>query len=383
MLNTALATCRSFVFEQLLQNWSIYGINKELGFSYESMTHKWENNPVGRIRLLTQCRQLYTFSHACQIKDTPEWQVQLTPLFNFIITHYFLEERWMFSLNDDLTVKDKQSDAYAIAFVLLAFSHYYKATNDERAIQYMKKTHQFLLDNMQAESGGFYESYPVDDKQIRRQNPHMHLLEGYVAAFEATQDEEYKEAIQTLLSIALEHFYHKETKTLREFFSADWSLDPQTGHQVEPGHHLEWVWLLYQANKIIPNTDYTDLAQQLWLTATRHGLANNGGVYNQIDSETYLPIDKEKRIWPITEYLKAITAIPLGKEEKIHRLEIALEFVQQYYFLPNGRWNEYLNADNSPKTYPLPGTSSYHIFLGVTEVLRWSEKLPDTSISRY
>ncbi|MGO2513181.1 AGE family epimerase/isomerase [Marinomonas polaris] len=373
MLNSALLSSQSFLFDELLNNWSCYGINKEDGYSYESMNHDWTNNSVGRVRLLTQCRQLYTFSHACQIKNMPEWQVKLTPLFDFITSHYFINERWIFSLNDDLSIKDKQSDAYALAFVLLSFSHYYKATKDDRALIFMKKTHLFLLDNMRALSGGFYESYPVDTRQIRRQNPHMHLLEGYVAAFNTTNDDDYKEAIQSLLSLALERFYHKETKTLREFFSADWSIDPQTGNQVEPGHHFEWVWLLFQANKIIPNSDYTDLAQQLWLTATRHGLANNGGIYNQIDGDTKHPLDKEKRIWPITEYLKAVTVMPIGKEEKIDRLEKSINFAQQHYFLPNGRWNEYLNEDNTPKNYPLPGTSSYHIFLGLTEVIAWAK----------
>ena len=373
MLNSALLSSQSFLFEELLNNWSRYGINKEDGHSYESMNHNWTNNPLGRVRLLTQCRQLYTFSHACQIKSMPEWQAQLTPLFDFIVSHYFIEDRWIFSLNDDLSIKDKHSDAYALAFVLLSFSHYYAVTNDDRALKFMKKTHRFLLENMQSESGGFFESYPVDIKQVRRQNPHMHLLEGYIAAFEATHDEEYRNTVQYLLSLSLKHFYHKETKTLREFFSTDWSLDPETGHQVEPGHHFEWVWLLFQANKIVPSLEYTDLAQQLWLTATRYGLAENGGIYNQIDGNTYQPLDKEKRIWPITEYLKAITVMPIGKEEKVDRLVKAINFMQQYYLLPNGRWNEYLNEDNSAKDFPLPGTSDYHIFLGLTEVITWAK----------
>ncbi|WP_417527181.1 AGE family epimerase/isomerase [Marinomonas shanghaiensis] len=373
MLNSALLSSQSFVFDGLLKNWSLYGINTEQGFSYESMTHDWTNNAVGRVRLLTQCRQLYTFSHACQLTNRPDWEAMLPALFNFIVTHYYVNERWIFSLNDDLSIKDRQSDAYALAFVLLSFSHYYRVTKDDRALILMKKTHLFLLDNMQAKSGGFYEYYPVNETQIRRQNPHMHLLEGYVAAFQTTQDEDYKKAIHSLLSLAMKRFYHKETKTLREFFSADWQLDEKTGHQVEPGHHFEWVWLLYQANKILPNSDHTDLAQELWRTATKHGLAENGGIYNQIDGNTYLPIDKAKRIWPITEYLKAITVMPIGREEKVHRIETALNFIQEFYLLPNGRWNEYLNDDNTAKDFPLPGTSSYHIFLGLTEVIVWAK----------
>ena len=373
MLNSALLSSQSFLFDGLLKNWSLHGINTEQGFSYESMNHDWTVNATDRIRLLTQCRQLYTFSHACQRHHTKDWKALLKPLFDFITSRYFVDGRWIFSLNDDLSIKDQHSDAYALAFVLLSFSHYYKVTNDDRALSYMKETHQFLLNNMQAEYGGFYESFPVDVEQTRRQNPHMHLLEGYIAAYEVTQDADYKATTQSLLTLALAHFYDKKSKTLREFFNSDWQPHPKTGHLVEPGHHFEWVWLLYQANKMLPNSDYTDLAQQLWLTATRHGLAESGGIYNQIDGNDYHPIDKEKRIWPITEYLKAITVMPIGKEEKIHRIETALDFMHQFYLQPNGCWNEYLNADDTPKDFPLPGTSSYHIFLGLTEVIAWAK----------
>lgn len=372
MLNNSLSGCQAFVFEQLLENWAQYGINPEHGFSYESMNLDWSINSIGRLRLLTQCRQLYTFSHAYQLESKAEWYDKLTPLFHFITKHYFQEDRWIFSLNDDLSIQEQHSDAYALAFVLLSFSYYYQVTQDNKALHYMEKTHLFLTTHMQAPTGGFYESYPIDINQTRRQNPHMHLLEGYIAAFNTTQNEDYKNAIKSLLPLALEHFYDKKTKTLREFFHSDWTLDNEIGNQVEPGHHFEWVWLLYEANKIVPNIEHTDLAQHLWSTATRHGLASNGGIYNQIDGNSYHPIDKAKRIWPITEYLKAITAIPIGKEEKIHRIENTLEFLQSHYFLKNGGWNEYLNEDNAAKDYPLPGTSSYHIFLGLAEVIRWS-----------
>ncbi|MGO3345101.1 MAG: AGE family epimerase/isomerase [Marinomonas sp.] len=373
MLNSTLTSCKHFLFDQLLDNWANCGLDQNLGFSYESMNHDWSRNEVGRVRLLTQCRQLYTFSHAVSITHNEQWLSRLTPLFDFITTHYFIEERWIFSLNDDLSPKDTQSDAYALAFVLLSFSHYYSITKDQRALTLMKKTHQFLARNMQANSGGFYESFPIDTTQVRRQNPHMHLLEGYIAAYQVTKDDIYKTQIVELLTLALDHFYDKKTKTLREFFTSDWEIDPETGNQVEPGHHFEWVWLLYQANNLLPNPDYIDLAQHLWLIASRHGLAENGGIYNQIEGNNYTPLDPEKRIWPITEYLKAITVIPIGKEEKEHRLNIALHFLQDHYFLDNGRWNEYLNANNQPKDFPLPGTSSYHIFLGLAEVIRWAQ----------
>lgn len=372
MLNNALSSCQSFVFEQLLENWANYGINTKYGFSYESMNHDWSVNSVGRLRLLTQCRQLYTFSRASQIQTKPVWQAKLQPLFNFITSYFFKEGRWIFSLNEDLSVQQSQTDTYTLAFVLLSFSHYYQVTQNKEALSYIDKTHRFLISNMQATTGGFYESYPIDTNQTRRQNPHMHLLEGYIAAYNTTKNEDYKKALNLILPLIKERFYDKKTGTLREFFYSDWTIESRIGHQVEPGHHFEWVWLLHEAYKITPDTKLTDLAQNLWITATRHGMAVNGGIYNQIDGDTYQAIDKAKRIWPITEYLKAITAIPIERNEKVRRIESALSFLNDHYFQENGVWNEYLNEDNSPRNYPLPGTSSYHIFLGLVEVIRWN-----------
>ncbi|MCV2401423.1 AGE family epimerase/isomerase [Marinomonas sp. C2222] len=373
MLSSSLPKCEDFLFEQLLENWHKYGIDKDQGFSYESLNHDLSRNRVGRIRLLTQCRQLYTFSHAVAVKNKKHWEASLQPLFEFIITHYFQDNRWIFSLDDELNVQDTQSDAYALAFVLLSFSHYYQVTKDARALSYITKTHRFLIDHMQADTGGFYEAYPINNSQIRRQNPHMHLLEGYIAAYETTQEEGYKTVINSLLELALSHFYDSKSKTLIEFFHHDWTVHNEIGHQIEPGHHFEWVWLLHQAYKIEANPEYLELAHHLWGTAIKHGLSEKGGIYNQISNLDYQVLDREKRIWPITEYLKAITVLPIGKEEKQHRIEVAFTFIKEYYFLDEGRWNEYLTEDNQAKDYPLPGTSTYHIFLGLTEVITWAK----------
>lgn len=372
MLDSLLHKCEDFLFEQLLENWYQNGIDKKQGFSYESLNHDLSRNRVGRIRLLTQCRQLYTFSHAATIKDKQHWQAMLKPLFEFIVDYYYQNGRWIFSLDDELNALDNQSDTYALAFVLLSFSHYYQTTKDSRALSYIMETHNFLINYMQAETGGFYETYPTNNTKIRRQNPHMHLLEGYIAAYEATKEQDYKAVIHSLLELATSRFYDQKNKTLIEFFHHDWTVHNEKGHQIEPGHHFEWVWLLHKAHKIEAKPEYLELAHHLWSTAVKYGLSEKGGIYNQISNLDYQALDKEKRIWPITEYLKAITVLPIGKEEKQHRIETALIFIKEYYFLDEGRWNEYLTEDNQAKDYPLPGTSNYHIFLGLTEVIAWA-----------
>lgn len=65
--------------------------------------------------------------------------------------------------------------------------------------------------------------------------------------------------------------------------------------------------------------------------------------------------------------------MPIGLQEKQHRLESALHFMLTHYLLDKGCWNEYLDELNQAKTYPLSGTTGYHIFLGIVEVLRWQQ----------
>lgn len=371
-LHKRIQSCADHVFQGLIPNWVNYGFTPQ-GYSYESLTLNWEHNPVGRIRLLTQCRQLYTLSHASELGYLNGFEAQIRSLFTFTVEQYFIDGRWIFSRDDNLNILDRKSDAYALAFVLLAFSHYYQLTGDQTALQYIELTEQFLKQHMRHPNGGFYEAYPLEAHITRRQNPHMHLLEGFVAAYHATKQAKYITHIEQICELAHQHFVEPKTHTLREFFKADLTLDDKTGHLVEPGHHFEWAWLLHQTYNITNRQQDLDLANRLWQSAIKFSQPANGGIINSFDGNTGETVDAEKRIWPITEYLKACCVIPISKDERFARIETALAFIQEQYFLDNGRWIEYLDAQNCSKDFPLPGTTGYHIFLGLAEVLKWQD----------
>lgn len=370
------APCHAYLFENLLSKWAKYGISSEHGNSAENLTQDWQVNPMGRVRLLSQCRQLYTYSHAYLASQDEQWLNLLKPLYEFILSNYLFEDdkvqRWRFSLDDELQPLDNSSDAYALAFVLLSFSFYYQASQDESALIHIKHTHGFLTQFMRADTGGFYETYPIDKTQQRRQNPHMHLLEGYIAAYNATLEDVYKEEIIKLLDLAELHFFDANSNSLIEFFTPDWQADKIDGHKIEPGHHFEWVWLLHQAYKIHPQQNYLTMATRLWHKAFEFGFDPKGGIYNQIHAQTEKPLDTSKRIWPITEFLKA-ACVQLQNEDQAETIHKALNFMFEHYLNEDGRWHEYLDGENKVIDANLSGTTSYHIFLGLTEVLDWMQ----------
>ena len=371
-LHKRINFCVDHVFQGLIPNWVNFGFT-QAGYSHESLTINWQPNPVGRVRLLTQCRQLYTLSHATKLGYLTGYEANIGALFDAIVELYYIDERWIFSRDDDMAILDTQSDAYALAFVMLSFSHYYLLTKDKRALNLIDLTDQFLDQKMRHPNGGFYEAFPLDEQALRRQNPHMHLLEGFIAAFEATNDKKYIDRIREICQLAEEYFIDPQNHTLREFYNSDLSFNTEKGHIVEPGHHFEWVWLLHQTYTITGRKQDLALAKQLWQVATLYGMGQLGSIVNSIDGNTFHVIDADKRIWPITEYLKACCVIELSNQERCERLSEALDFLQTHYFIDRGRWIEYLDANNQSKGFPLPGTTSYHIFLGLAEVLKWRD----------
>src|SRR5690606_23146238 len=108
----------------------------------------------------------------------------------------------------DGSVLDPAEDAYDHAFVLLALAHAHAAGHD-RAMQLGREALGFL-DTYLADprSGGFLEE--GGGRGLRRSNPHMHLLEAFLAWHELTGDPHYLERAADIVSLFRERFFDAE-----------------------------------------------------------------------------------------------------------------------------------------------------------------------------
>jgi mannose-6-phosphate isomerase len=82
-----------------------------------------------------------------------------------------------------------------------------------------------------------------------------------------------------------------------------------------------------------------------------------------------------KRIWPLTEYIKAESVrLNTGTEKESGRaskaLINALDFLFSHYLLPNGGWRERLTRDLVCYDDRMPATTPYHIYLALIEARR-------------
>jgi len=351
------------------------------GGFYERLGKGFKAVPTGSRRLVTQCRQLSIYSHAALVsgqKNYPHLEAQ----FGFIYEHYFnpVTGLWHFSLGDDGKVNDKTCDLYALSFVIFACSHYYRLSEDERAKDTARQV-LHLIDTKFRLPVGFAEALDENGKilpKMRRQNPHMHLLEACLFAAETWNDPAYELMADEMTFLFQNYFYDARRVALIEFFEDDLTPHHEKGADLEPGHFFEWVWLLKKHGALKGDASLHDpFAVKLFEWANAHGWDTTyGGIYDVVAPDGTVKADT-KRIWPFCEALKAnalmLTLAPDRQAVK-DRVSAMVDVFEDKYMQERGFWTEWLTRDLKPAADYMPGTTPYHVYFGIVETLEVLEK---------
>lgn len=344
------------------------------GGFYERLGKGFKPVFTGQRRLVTQCRQLSIYSDACERAGKPLYK-NLQEKFEFILAKYHDPKTglWRFSLNDAGNINDPTCDLYALSFVIFSFSHYYRATNDGRA-QVAALDVLNLIDSRFRLSLGLAEALDANGNPIlklRRQNPHMHLLEACLFAYDTWGDKAYEAMADEMIGLFQNYFYDSRRNALVEFLTDDLKPDPEKGHHLEAGHYFEWVWLLKKHAVLKGDASMHDtVALKLLDWADKHGWdETHGGIYDTISPEGRVITDT-KRIWPFCEALKAnalmLSSSPDRQAIK-DRVSEMVDVFEEKYMQERGFWTEWLNRDLSPAADYMPGTTPYHVYFGITE----------------
>ncbi len=344
------------------------------GGFYERLGKGFKPVLTGQRRLVAQCRQLSIYAHA-SLNDNKGFKPDLKKQFEFIMDRYYDNATglWHFALDDDGQVVDKTCDLYALAFVIFACSHYYRATGDERAEETAGNVLR-LIDARFAMPLGLAEALGPDSKplpRVRRQNPHMHLLEACLFAQETWGGRNFEAMADEMVSLFQSVFFDSRRGTLTEFFTDDLKPHPEMGDHLEPGHYFEWVWLLKKHGAMKGAANLHDpFCLQLLVWANEHGWDEQyGGIYDIVSSSGYV-ISGTKRIWPFCEALKAnalmLEAAPNRQDIK-DRVTKMVGVFESKYMQERGFWTESLNRDLTPAADFMPATTPYHVYFGITE----------------
>jgi mannose-6-phosphate isomerase len=370
---TGLAQLRDWFAGAALPFWAQHGYDALRGGFYEALN--FDGTPsVGRPRRVrTQARQIHTFSQA-GLRGWHDGAEELAAKgFDYFLDKACLDggaRGCVHHLADDGSALDGRRDLYDQAFLLLACASRWQAAKDDRALALAEKTVDFLNRELASPHGGWVES---DAKELpRRQNPHMHLFEAFMALYRATGLERYLGYADSVYDLFCSAFYDAEFGVIREFFDNEWR-PVDDADTVEPGHMLEWVWLL-DAYEALGRTTPLQIRERLYERATTLGA--DPDFMNFIDNTSGVVTTGRhgpKRLWPQTEALRASLAMARhGSAPANARAEaLAGAFFRSYLAVDiKGLWIDEFDGAGKPAAPDVPASILYHLFEAVAETDR-------------
>jgi mannose-6-phosphate isomerase len=347
--------------------WLAHGVDWRRRAFHEHLHHASLTCDAGFRRLRVVTRQVHAFSeaHGWGVPRAAE-AVELG--LAFLRRHARGEDGGYANRFDlDGRFTDSRRDTYDHAFVLLALASASRVLPPAALRREALDLAGFLDGRLAHPAGGYAEGLPPT--LPRRQNPHMHLLEAFLAAAEAFGEEVFAERAAALVDLFLDRLLHRPGGTLPEYF--DDALAPlrEGGrHAVEPGHHAEWVWLLAWARDLLGDRLARDgrieaASAGLIAFVDRHGVNPRlGSAFDEVwDDGT--PKATASRLWPQTERLKAELLRPDATEDHAARAFAALARYREG--APRGLWFESLAEDGTPAPGPAPASSLYHLTSGI------------------
>jgi mannose-6-phosphate isomerase len=201
----------------------------------------------------------------------------------------------------------------------------------------------------------------------------MHLLEAFLALHSATNNSYWLNRCAQIIDLFSSHFFDAQHGVLLENFNENWSPLPDLDKNniVEPGHMLEWVWLIGQYS-CQSGIDMKATMLELYNSALKIGVSSSGLIYDAVTIDGS-PLLRTKRCWPMTEYIKASVSIAeLGLELGLTEGTKAIHKLMKYYFKENlaGTYIDQLDADDQVISAVSPASTLYHIVVAAGEAAR-------------
>jgi mannose/cellobiose epimerase-like protein (N-acyl-D-glucosamine 2-epimerase family) len=292
--------------------WSQNGIDPATGGFVEALDHNGSALGLPR-RARVHPRQVYAFAQARGLGWRGDASGIIERGMRYFVSHYQRADGLFLTLADaGGDVQDSRALLYDQAFVLLGYAGAAVALGayarwESRALEL-----RHLVDEHFSAGDGAYRS--EQGAHGYESNPHMHLLEAYMAWAEIGNDAGWTEGVQRLVELALTRFIRSDG-ALGEFYRSTWQPTPGiAGSSIEPGHQFEWAWLLLRCKRWLRRPLH-EPALRLIAIGEQYGVYD-GVVINAL-CDDLTAHDAGARLWPQCERLKAaLLAASLSGEQR-------------------------------------------------------------------
>lgn len=372
LLNAQAQRLENWLKNDAIPLWLARGLNPENGVNYERLLPSGDVDFESSVRVRVQARQAFFFAAA----EDRGWCESGTAVAQRLLAyvqqhaaHPTAGGGYTHLLDKNYQVVDTKQDLYDHAFFLLANAWVYRVCGDKNALAEAEKLVAHLDAKFGSAVGGWIEG---DYKYAcRRQNPHMHLFEAFLALYDATGDAKWLARVGELFALFQTHFFDAEQQVLFEFFEEDWTLCADAkGEVVEPGHMMEWVWLLdwYSRRSGRPVAHYT---KALYEKGLQIGMAASGLLFDAVAPDGRV-IDPKKRCWGITELIKAsLVQIRAGNPNAEAIAIKGVDDLFTYYLCAStlGSYVDQRGANDEVVVDVAPASTLYHLIVAAVELI--------------
>jgi len=270
-------------------------------------------------------------------------------------------------VDSDDQITNSMRDLYDHAFYILAASSLYGLTGEAKYLKEAESLLNWVDTVLQHPSGGWRESDQVDNLEPRRQNPHMHLLEASLFLHGVSAEAKHLNFAKTVFGLFKAHFF--DGVTVSEFFKSDWALEAgESGETAEPGHAVEWVWLLGQYHKATGQN-----VSHYQASLYSHALRGRGWFLNDEETKSGYIRRESKRLWVQTEVIKSHLAMAeVGTPGARDMAAATIDALFPTYLTEDGLWNDQINACGANIASTIPVSTFYHILCMAAESERIS-----------
>lgn len=322
-------------------------------------------------RLFVQARQIFSFCEMGRLGWTGPWREMIAASADFLMRvgrrpdGFFIH-----SFDSSGAPLDRRADLYDQAFMLFALASAGRMTGRGEFFAAAEALDDVLDENWRLPHGGYFEG-EIAQCPPYRQNPHMHLLEAFMALHEATGAQRWRGRAEHIAQLCQTAFIDPVSGALLEYFDA--SLAPAAGVEgriVEPGHCFEWAWLMERL-ALWGLTGASQTSDGLVGFARAYGLDSGRGVAVNETLTNGEIRNADARLWPQTERLKAALARFRRTRQPLEIEEAKAAFTGLFLYLDNprrGLWRDKLRSSGSWIEEPAPGSSLYHITCAIAEL---------------
>ena len=370
---------REWAIGQALPLWAGAGFNRAQGRFEERLSLAGVPIVDAPQRLIVQARQIYSYGLATR-RGWHRGRDLVEEAYASMIRDFHRpdgRDGWVFSVARDGTVTDATRDLYSHAFVLLGMASYVQATGSSQALAIADETLAYIDSALGADNGGYFDALPRPDA-LRRQNPHMHILEGLLSLWTASGERRYLARAEKIFELFAAHFFQPDHGVLGEYY--DDRLERAagiTGDIVEPGHHYEWVWLLRWLGRESGRA-VGPYADGLYRHADAHGYSADGLIMDEVlrDGRAH---KRSHRTWPVTEAVKGnLAEAGAGRPGAMDKAAALADRLHERFLssvVPGG-WMDRLDEHGRPATDFMPASTLYHVLCMLDELEGFASRSP-------